>query len=83
MRLPLLILVLLAACSRPLTTAGQALTARIHGPSLDTPTVRLTRTPLVGLFPFAFDARPLTTAETTHTAQPQATPPLAAAAPAP
>lgn len=51
----------LAACTRPLTPAETALVAPLHGPTLNTASVRLVRTPGVGLFPITYDARPRTT----------------------
>lgn len=57
----LFLLALLAACTRPLTPAETALLAPIHGPSLDTSQVRLTRAPIVGAFPITYDARPRAT----------------------
>lgn len=41
MRLPLLALLLLAACGRPLTPSERAFLADLHGPSLDASQVRL------------------------------------------
>lgn len=58
---PLLLILLLTACSRPLTPAEVALVAPIHGPTLDTAQVRIAKAPLVGAFPITFDARPRTT----------------------
>lgn len=58
---PLLLLLLLTACARPLTPAEVALFAPLHGPTLDTAAVRLTKAPIVGAFPITFDARPRTT----------------------
>lgn len=54
-------LLALLACSRPLTPAETALVAPLHGPTLNTDRVRLTRAPLVGAFPITFDARPRVT----------------------
>ncbi|SFJ56315.1 hypothetical protein [Jannaschia pohangensis] len=61
MRLALILVLALAACTRPLTPAEVALVAPLHGESLDTAPVRLIRSPFVGLFPITFDARPRTT----------------------
>ncbi|KIT17215.1 hypothetical protein [Jannaschia aquimarina] len=57
----LLLLLVLAACSRPLTEAERALVAPLHGDTLDTAQVRIAANPFVGLFPITFDARPRTT----------------------
>jgi hypothetical protein len=62
MRAFLLLLVLLvAACGRPLTGSERALLAPIHGAGLDADRVRLHEAPLVGAFPITFDARPRVT----------------------
>ncbi|MGB3407051.1 MAG: hypothetical protein WBA67_06110 [Jannaschia sp.] len=55
------LLLALLACTRPLTPAETALTGQLHGPTLDTAPIRLTKSPLVGLFPITFDARPRVT----------------------
>lgn len=57
MRALLLLAFALAACTRPLTPAETRLLAPIHGPALPSQ-MRLARSPLVGLFPISFDARP-------------------------
>ncbi|UWQ17099.1 hypothetical protein [Jannaschia sp. M317] len=61
MRALLILLLALTACSRPLTEAEIALTAQLHGSTLDTAPIRLTKNPTIGLFPITFDARPRTT----------------------
>ncbi|WP_371154563.1 hypothetical protein [Jannaschia sp. 2305UL9-9] len=55
------LLLTLLACTRPLTDAETALSAQLHGPTLDTSAVTLTQNPAIGLFPITFDARPRTT----------------------
>ncbi|WP_281826773.1 hypothetical protein [Jannaschia rubra] len=57
----LLLILALTACTRPLTPAETALVAPIHGPTLDTASVRISQTPIVGIFPITYDARPRTT----------------------
>lgn len=57
----LLLFALLTACTRPLTPAETQLLAPIHGTTLDTARMRLTRAPIVGAFPITYDARPRTT----------------------
>ncbi len=60
--LPAALILLLAACtSRPLTPAETALLAPLHGPTLDTRGMRLTRAPVISVFPIAYDPRPRTT----------------------
>ncbi|MBM2577860.1 hypothetical protein JQC91_16250 [Jannaschia sp. Os4] len=61
MRLALALLLVLAACGRPLTEAERALLAPIHGPSLDTAPIRIQSSPTVGVFPITYPARPRTT----------------------
>ncbi|CTQ50305.1 hypothetical protein [Jannaschia donghaensis] len=57
----LFLVFLLTACTRPLTPAETALVAPLHGPTLNTAAVRLTKAPIVGAFPITYDARPRTT----------------------
>ena len=57
----LLVLALTSACARPLTPAERSLLAPIHGSTLDVSRMRLTRAPVVGVFPITYDARPRTT----------------------
>jgi hypothetical protein len=62
MRIALLLLLLvLAACARPLTRDEVALTAPLHGTTLDTRRVSIQTQPGLGAFPITFDARPRTT----------------------
>ena len=57
-----LILALLPACTtRPLTRNETALLAPIHGATLDTGRIRIAETPGVGVFPITYDARPRVT----------------------
>ena len=57
----LALLLLLAACGRPLTEAERALLAPIHGDTLDTAPIRLHANPAIGLAPITYPARPRTT----------------------
>lgn len=59
--LAILLFVLAGCTGRPLTPAETALLAPLHGRTLDTRSMRLTRAPIVGLFPITYDARPRTT----------------------
>lgn len=56
-----LLLLLTTACTRPLTDAETALTAQLHGPTLDTAPIQITQNPTIGLFPITFDTRPRAT----------------------
>ncbi len=62
MRFAFLFVLILAACtSRPLTEAETDFLQPIHGGTLDTGRIRITETPVVGIFPITFDARPRVT----------------------
>ncbi|PWJ13338.1 hypothetical protein [Jannaschia seohaensis] len=61
MRIALLLLVALAACGRPVTEGERALTAPLHGPTLDIDRVRIQTQLGIGAFPITYDARPRTT----------------------
>lgn len=56
-----LVLLLLAACGRPLTPAETGLAAQVFGDSLQVSRVRLVESPLVGLTSRAYPVRPRTT----------------------
>ncbi|MCK0166123.1 hypothetical protein MWU52_01015 [Jannaschia sp. S6380] len=53
----LLLILALTACTRPITPAESDLLTPIHGPEVPQG-MWLARTPLVGLFPITYDARP-------------------------
>ncbi|TFL19664.1 hypothetical protein [Jannaschia formosa] len=57
----LLILLLLTACARPLTEGERALTAPLHGETLNTAPIRIRTQPGIGAFPITYDARPRVT----------------------
>lgn len=59
--LTLCLLLLLAACGRPLTPHEADLASRLFGPTLETGAVRYHRNPLIGLATHRFAARPRTT----------------------
>ena len=57
----LLLALLVASCSRPLTDNERAFLTGIHGDSLDTQPIRITHAPFVGMFRVSYAARPRTT----------------------
>lgn len=61
MRLILALLLLLAACGRPLTASETALASRMFGPGLDTTQMRFYRNGFVGMRTRLFPVRPRTT----------------------
>ncbi len=59
----LVLLLLLAACGRPLTTTERAFLADIQGSTLDTSRVRIAENALVGAFPYSVPTRPRVTCQ--------------------
>jgi hypothetical protein len=57
----ILLILLLSACARPLTTNERGLVAPLHGPGLDVSRVEIRTQPGIDLFPITYDARPRVT----------------------
>ncbi len=52
---------LVAACGRPLTENERSFLRGLHGPTLSTENIRISRAPFVGMFRVRYPARPRTT----------------------